>query len=200
MILSYMSDAIWPDISAVRDKRMELGLTQKELSRLSGVAQPDISRMEKGRVPDPSYNTVRKLFEALKRYELQPQKKLEEPVAEDLMSEDVVSIKPYNLAKDAWEIMKRRHFSQLPVVDNGGRILGVISESTLSSHEVGGKVEVAMGDPFPIVSKNTRLSTLASILRKEPGVLIVDKGRLAGIITQYDLANRAFEKRPSELS
>lgn len=71
---------------------------------------------------------------------------------------------------------------------------------TMTSKQPARYIKNRMGDPFPIVGRSTKLSTLASILRKERAVLIVDKGRLAGIITQYDLVDKAFKKSPFEFS
>ena len=78
----------WPDISTIQKKRVKLGLTQKELAGLSGIAQPDISRLEKGQIREPAYNTVRKLIDALGDYESKlPGGTIDEPiVAERLMN------------------------------------------------------------------------------------------------------------------
>ena len=80
----------WPDISTIKKKRVKLGLTQKELAGLSGIAQPDISRLEKGQIREPAYNTVRKLIDALGDYESKlPGGTIDEPiVAERLMNRD----------------------------------------------------------------------------------------------------------------
>ena len=102
-----------PDISTIQKKRVKLGLTQKELAGLSGIAQPDISRLEKGQIREPAYNTVRKLIDALGDYESKlPGGTIDEPiVAERLMNRDVVSLKPHDRVADAAKIMKERNFS-----------------------------------------------------------------------------------------
>jgi predicted transcriptional regulator len=187
----------WPDISRIRERRIALGIKQKDLARLSGVAQPVISRIEKNVIPDPSYRTVRKLFEALESHNRPNAAK--EPVAKELMNTNVVTVKPNDLVKDAWTIMKEKGFSQLPVVDERGRIHGGISESALMP-SLEGKVEDIMGDSFPLVSKSTQLSTLTHFLQKEPALLVIEKGTLIGIVTKYDLIQNLYEKKPSAFS
>ena len=56
-------DAIQPEhavVQAIIDARKKAGLTQKELSKRSGIAQGDISKMEKGKA-NPSLCTLQKL-------------------------------------------------------------------------------------------------------------------------------------------
>ncbi len=48
----------------IRERRIELGLTQAELSGLAGIAQGDISKIENGHL-DARWSTVKRLSEAL---------------------------------------------------------------------------------------------------------------------------------------
>ena len=51
-------------ISALLTARAEAGMTQAQLSELTGIAQPDISRIEKGRA-NPSVRTLKRLATGL---------------------------------------------------------------------------------------------------------------------------------------
>ena len=51
-------------MKAVLDARIESGLTQKELSDLSGITQGDISRLENGN-GNPSIKTLKRLANAM---------------------------------------------------------------------------------------------------------------------------------------
>ena len=56
-------DALQPEmaiIQAIIDARHDSGLTQKELSERTGIAQGDISKMEKGNA-NPSIRTLQRL-------------------------------------------------------------------------------------------------------------------------------------------
>lgn len=50
----------------LKEARKRRGLTQEQLEARSGVIQPVISRLERGRVLDPAFSTVLKLADALK--------------------------------------------------------------------------------------------------------------------------------------
>lgn len=60
-------EALQPEhavIQAIIDARKESGLTQKELSEKTGIAQGDISRLEKG-MGNPSIKTLKRLAEGM---------------------------------------------------------------------------------------------------------------------------------------
>ncbi len=60
-------DAIEPEFSLIRSlkaTRKEKGLTQKELSELTGIAQADLSKIENGNA-NPSLKTLKRLAEGL---------------------------------------------------------------------------------------------------------------------------------------
>ena len=51
-------------IQAIIDVRQETGLTQRELSERTGIAQSDISKLENGNA-NPSIRTLKRLAEAM---------------------------------------------------------------------------------------------------------------------------------------
>ena len=51
-------------INAIIDARKEMGLTQKQLSELTGITQADISKLENGNV-NPSLKTLQRLAAAM---------------------------------------------------------------------------------------------------------------------------------------
>ncbi len=60
-------DALEPEFAIIRamiDARRETGLTQKELSERTGIAQSDISKLENGNA-NPSLRTLRRLAEGM---------------------------------------------------------------------------------------------------------------------------------------
>lgn len=60
-------DALEPEfaiIKAIIDARIESGLTQKELSERTGIAQSDISKLENGNA-NPSIRTLKRLANAM---------------------------------------------------------------------------------------------------------------------------------------
>ncbi len=60
-------DALEPEFAIIRamiDARRETGLTQKELSERTGIAQGDISKLENGNA-NPSLRTLQRLAEGM---------------------------------------------------------------------------------------------------------------------------------------
>lgn len=60
-------DALEPEFAIIRailDARREKGITQKELSELTGIAQGDISKLENGNA-NPSVKTLERVASAL---------------------------------------------------------------------------------------------------------------------------------------
>lgn len=51
--------------------------------------------------------------------------------AADIMVKDVVTVRPEAPVMDVAALMLERHISGLPVVDGGGRVLGIVSEGDL---------------------------------------------------------------------
>ncbi|MEM2587407.1 MAG: CBS domain-containing protein, partial [Candidatus Bathyarchaeia archaeon] len=57
----------------------------------------------------------------------------------------------------------------------------------LSSNISEEPVEKVMEPPFPLVSEDTDISLIRPLLEMHPGVLVVSRGELVGIITRSDL-------------
>ncbi len=60
-------DKLQPEMDitrAILDARIRSGMTQRELSELSGISQADISRLEKG-IRNPSIALLKRLAEAM---------------------------------------------------------------------------------------------------------------------------------------
>src|SRR6478672_9450633 len=137
--------------------------------------------------------------------------------AHQIMTKDVITVTPHASIRDAANIMLRCHVSGLPVVDDDGSLLGIISESDFlrraetgttrtrspilqffSSpgkladefvHEQGRKVEDVMTRDAITVSEQTPLSKLVELMEKH-GIkrLPVMSGKtLVGIVTRSNL-------------
>ncbi len=91
--------------------------------------------------------------------------------------------------------MKQHSFSQLPVVDDGGRLIGMISETNVldymlnnthaSVHET--PIE-SLVQPAVTVNEDTPLNTLSDVLQKAKAAVLVDADdHVHGIITMIDV-------------
>ncbi|MFC1871499.1 CBS domain-containing protein [Chloroflexota bacterium] len=52
-------------------------------------------------------------------------------LVKDVMTTNVITITPDTSIGDAQKIMKDNNFRRLPVVDSGGRMVGVVTETRL---------------------------------------------------------------------
>ncbi len=177
-----------PDIASIKKMRLGLGMTQKALAAASAISQSTIAKIESGRL-DPSFSRAKRIFEALDGIARKGEKQ-----ARNVMNPRVVTILGKRPVSEAIRSMRHLQISQLPVLDDNGRIIGSISEkSVLARLEEGGfhpsriKVFRLMDDAFPTVGENTSLQTIAHILRDSLAVIVLKSNHIAGIITKSDL-------------
>jgi predicted transcriptional regulator len=181
----------------LRKMRILVGLSQKKLAQLSGLSQALISRIEKGSV-DPRLSTIKKIINAI---EGQKGKRREIAVSE-IAHKPVILITETDTVRKAVNLMEKYGISQLPVVNRRGEIVGSIQEMTIMHAIIQAKtpedkifsmkVKEEMEDAFPIVCPETSINEIASLLlHGHSAVLIMKRGKVAGIITKIDLI-RAF--------
>ncbi|MCL7401075.1 MAG: CBS domain-containing protein [Thaumarchaeota archaeon] len=177
---------LW-DLESIAKLRKMLGLTQRELARMSGLSQSLISKIERGRV-NPSYEAVRRILQTLEMIRAEKDAKL---LAKDICTKDVICVEVSDPLSKAINLMRKHGISQLPVLKNG-RPVGSISESTIvrklekvRSTEI--PVNEIMDEVFPIIPEGVSLNTVRQLLQEYPAVLLQRDGRITGIVTKADL-------------
>jgi predicted transcriptional regulator len=183
-----------PSPEELRKLRLRAGLSQRELARRAGVSQSLIARLEKGQV-NVRLTTLQKILEAL--FEALQ----ENDVAEKYMHSPVITLSPRDPVRRAVELMDRHGISQIPIVDDHGKVVGTVFETTLlKAVSVHGKevldrqVSEIMEDPLPQVSPKTPITIVNNMLLVYPAVLVVDRGRLVGIVTKIDVLRNVLTK------
>ena len=180
----------FPSTSEIRRLRKSLDVTQAQLAKESGVSQSTIAKIESGST-SASYETVVRIFETLER--MRDRARL--VTASKIASRDIVTIQSVDTVKSASELMGRTGFSQLPVL-KGTMSVGSISEKKIfeairsgkSMAQIGSmKVQAIMDDSYPLVSENTPISIITSMMGGFDAVLVTDNGRVTGMITNADL-------------
>jgi predicted transcriptional regulator len=176
------------DPRSIRVWRLELGLTQAELARLSGVSQAYIARIEKGNL-DPKLSTLRRILEVL------GQRKKQRVSMKEVMNSPVVSASPDERVEVAVKTMVRHGFSQLPVLKAGVPV-GYISERIIMhamatqrdpAKVAASRVDDVMGTTPPVLSDDADVSTALQLLDSYPMVLVMEAGRVTGIVTKADV-------------
>ncbi|MDH4221636.1 MAG: CBS domain-containing protein [Candidatus Bathyarchaeota archaeon] len=166
---------------ALKKLRLDAELTQRKLAELVGVTQAHIAKIEGGKV-DPRLSTVNKILQVLTEGEGKN--------CREVMTKRVVFVKPADKIVKVSELMMKHAISQLPVIENK-RVIGTVTEESiirnLSSTIADERVENVMQPPLPSVPEDTSVSMIKPLLEDHPGVLVVKKGDVVGIITRSDL-------------
>ncbi len=178
------------ELADIKKLRKALGLSQRDLAKLSGLSQSYIAKVEQGHI-DPSYSNVQKIFKALENI-----RSINVKVAAEIMTRDLKYVLVGSKVLDAIKMMQDNSISQVPVLTEDGKVVGIISESSLVQHMVKGKdikkiqeskVEEFMDPPYPIVDESTPVNLIMSILSFYNAVLVSHKGKVIGIITRSDI-------------
>jgi predicted transcriptional regulator len=183
-----------PTPEELKKRRTNLNLTQNELARLAGVSQPLIARIESGDV-DPRLSTLTKIFDAFVVMEKQRIK------ACDIMHTPVIQTHPESSVEEAVDIMEKEGFSQVPVIENGVPVGSISSDMVVHSMTERDteklsnmKVKEIMGSSFPSVSQDTIVSTISHLLEQSPAVMVVEQGKVVGVVTQHDVMKLVHKK------
>jgi CBS domain-containing protein len=138
--------------------------------------------------------------------------------AQDVMTTVVATISADATVREAAKLMLERRISALPVMDDKGRVIGIVSEGDLARRAElgtdvarswwlrafaedaaqdylkthGASVREVMTSPAVSVRKTTPLHEVASLLEKRhiKRVPVIEAGRLVGIVSRADLVRR----------
>jgi len=146
--------------------------------------------------------------------------------ARDIMTTLVVTTRPNTSIREIAELLSRRHFSGLPVVDAHGELLGIVSEGDLIHHSAIGADPKSkwwldnLADPDAIarayskahgqtagdvmvrhvatISDEADLEAVAATLDTHgiKRIPVIRDGRLIGIITRSDLVRALARTNP----
>ena len=108
----------------------------------------------------------------------------------------VIQVAPEATVRQALNLMSTYNVSQLPVLEGESEV-GAVSEQSLMTRALAdGKmldrpVRDVMDPPFPVVDSDMPAERLAAMLsRGTPAALVRRDGRIAGIVTRYDLLHQ----------
>ncbi len=174
-------------LEEIRRRRQALGIPVRDMARAVGRSVATVSRIERGRIR-PSYALAQSIFRFLESQEGEANPHL---LARDVMNPGVTTLEASTSLPAAGELMEKRGFSQLPVVEDG-RITGGLSDTALLK---------ALADPgrrrarvrdvqepgYPQVGEDFPADLLATVLTRYPAVLVTSRGELRGIVTKTDL-------------
>ena len=172
----------------VRTLRKKLGLTQAEVAKAAGVSQPLVARIENGSV-DPRLSTYTAVLEALNRAERKG------VLLSEVMTTPVASVRATDTVSAAIKTMRELEISQLPVLAKGvpvgslsdRQVVHALGEAHDAEQLARRTVGDIMGPPFPVAGPDMSVDQAARLLEDQPAVLVMERGKLVGIVAKADL-------------
>jgi CBS domain-containing protein len=125
------------------------------------------------------------------------------------MATDLFTVRPDDLVDLAASVMDWRHIRHVPVEDEDGRLVGLVTHRALLRLLIRGTQSqntltvstIMKTDPMTVCSTTPTLEALELMRQNKVGCLpVVDDGQLVGIVTSYDFldaAARLFKERLS---
>ena len=114
-------------------------------------------------------------------------------IARDIMTRTVFTVRPQLGAQEAAQLLSQKRISGLPVVDENGKIIGIVTEADIISkvNREGLLVADIMSHAVITVDEETLVSDIAMLLteRKIKRVPVVQDNKLVGIISRGDIVN-----------
>lgn len=106
----------------------------------------------------------------------------------DIMTPDVRTVSPDTPTENAARMLFSQSISGMPVVDNDGKLVGVVTEFDIIAKE-GRTVAEIMSTDVVTVAEDTDAETVAQILtsRRVRRVPVVRDGAVVGIVSRSDL-------------
>jgi CBS domain-containing protein len=135
----------------------------------------------------------------------------------DIMTQPVVTITDRFTVGEAWELLAQKELGQVPVVNAGGVLVGLLTRSDLmrkdrlpkpDAHALVWRAMLAqsvtelMWTPVPSVSKDTDIRRVARVLLDTslPGLPVVDDtGLVVGFVSRSDILRAVVADPPLDL-
>ena len=120
--------------------------------------------------------------------------------AKDIMSKDVTTISPEATLADAIELLIAKEISGMPVVDNRGKMIGLISEKDILNFAFSGnlyntRVNEAMSKNITTFTPDTEVDKIAMTISQHQfrRVPIVEGEKVVGIVSRRDIIRIALK-------
>ncbi|MDA4127474.1 MAG: helix-turn-helix domain-containing protein [Thaumarchaeota archaeon] len=178
-----------PEVKEIKERRLRLRISQRELAKNLGVSQSIVAKIERNKV-SPSYLLVKKVFTYLESVHA-----TEGGRAAEIASRPVAYVQFDDAVQKGVHILQSTGYKQLPVRYEDVWA-GCLYQRTISRHllETGDprsvlrrQVGQIMDEALPSVAEETPTTAIIPLLQQYQAVLVTRKGRVTGIITNTDL-------------
>jgi cystathionine beta-synthase len=107
----------------------------------------------------------------------------------------IFTARPTDRMRDVVRQLKDHNISQMPVVDENGRLQGIVTEIDLlnhmlvANHEHDAEETIAaiLDHNVPAVGPNARLETLMAMFSSRAAVVVASNDQVVGILTKIDI-------------
>ncbi|MBE3572790.1 MAG: CBS domain-containing protein [Moorella humiferrea] len=109
--------------------------------------------------------------------------------AKDIMTKDVITISAYAPIYELTKLLAENDISGVPVCDESGKVIGMVSEADLIALKNGSRVMDIMNPEVIAVSPETPVEEVAVVLhtKKIKRVPVYEKDQMVGIISRADI-------------
>jgi CBS domain-containing protein len=109
-------------------------------------------------------------------------------IAKEIMTKPVIAVTPLTPVKSLAKLLSKNHISGAPVLDERGRLIGIVSERDLLSKR-GSQVKSIMTENVVRVTEDTPVEKIASLMttRNVKRLPVMRGQQLAGIVSRADI-------------
>jgi predicted transcriptional regulator len=172
-------DSIIEEIRLVRQKH---NIKLSELAKKSSISLSAMSKLENKKLK-PSYDLLYNVYNVL--YDMVMKKRKVEKVS-DIMSKNVETVTTITPISEASKKMKEKSFSQLPVIDHEGRLMGLITERSLLDHPEAIVCGDAIDYNYSVVDPDADKEKVLPIAKGTQAIIVMKDGKIVGILTKAD--------------
>jgi predicted transcriptional regulator len=112
-------------------------------------------------------------------------------IARDIMTRKVYTILPEASVQEVAQLLSRKSISGVPVIDNDGKMIGIVTEADIIGKVNREDLRVAdiMSPEVIVVDEETPVGEIAMLLteRKIKRVPVMQHGKLVGIVCRADI-------------
>ena len=109
------------------------------------------------------------------------------------MHKEMITANRNNKVGNILKLFSKHSISQIPVIEKN-QIIGLLTESSLldnmEKYNENSLVGELMEESPPIISKNTKVTAITSLLKFYPILIIQDSGKPVGVITKADIIKK----------
>ena len=109
-------------------------------------------------------------------------------IAKEIMTKPVIAVTPFTPVKSLAKLLNKNHISGAPVLDESGRLIGIVSERDLLSKR-GSQVKSIMTEKVVRVTEDTSVEEIASLMTTQnvKRLPVMRGQQLAGIVSRADI-------------